>query len=73
MLVFSRRLGEKIEIHGPAVVELLEIIGNKVRIGITAADEVPVLRAELDDDAKAALIRRAKGANGDQHSQTVPD
>ncbi len=46
MLVLSRRQGEKIHI-GDAVITLLAIQGNRVRIGIEAPEDVHILRDEL--------------------------
>ena len=50
MLVLSRRPGERIVIDGDIIVEILEILGNRVRLGITAPADVPVDR---EDRAKA--------------------
>lgn len=47
MLVLSRKATECIHIGDSVVVTLLEIRGNKVRIGIEAPKEVHVLRGEL--------------------------
>ena len=49
MLVLSRKLMERIQIGGNVVVTVLEIRGNKVRIGIDAPKEIHVLRSELQD------------------------
>ena len=49
MLVLSRKSTESISIGGRVVVTVLEIRGNKVRIGIDAPKEVHVLRSELQD------------------------
>ncbi len=46
MLVLSRRREEKIHI-GDAVITVLAIEGNRVRIGIDAPEDVHVLRAEV--------------------------
>ena len=46
MLVLSRKKHESIHI-GDHVVSVVEIRGDKVRLGITAPKEVPVLRGEL--------------------------
>jgi carbon storage regulator len=48
MLVLSRKLGEQIRV--PCLdldVTVLAIEGNKVRLGISAPDEISVYRAEL--------------------------
>ena len=47
MLVLSRKSMERIQIGDNVVVTVLEIHGNKVRIGISAPREIRVLRAEL--------------------------
>ena len=47
MLVLSRKLMERIEIGDSVVVTVLEIRGNKVRVGIDAPTDIRVLRAEL--------------------------
>ena len=46
MLVLSRRRKEKIHI-GDAVITVLGVQGNRVRIGIEAPEDVHVLRAEV--------------------------
>ncbi len=46
MLVLSRKLGEKIAIDGDIVLQVLEVSGNRVRLGIVAPDECRVYRAE---------------------------
>ena len=49
MLVLSRKSMECIRIGDNVVVSVLEIRGNKVRIGIDAPREIQVLRSELLD------------------------
>jgi carbon storage regulator len=49
MLVLSRKLMERIDIGDDVVVTVLEIHGNKVRIGIDAPKEIHVLRSELKE------------------------
>jgi carbon storage regulator len=49
MLVLTRKPGEKIHIGSGITITVLEIRGNKIRIGIEAPEEVKVLRAELSD------------------------
>jgi carbon storage regulator len=46
MLVLSRKVGEKIAIDGDIEVQVLEVSGNRVRLGIVAPDECRVMRAE---------------------------
>jgi carbon storage regulator len=47
MLVLSRKIGERIIINDHITVEVLQVIGNRVRLGITAPSGVPILREEL--------------------------
>jgi len=54
MLVLSRKPTESIHIGDRVVVTVLEIRGNKARIGIDAPKEVHVLRSELEDQLSNA-------------------
>ena len=47
MLVLSRKSTESIHVGDSVVITVLEIRGNKVRIGIDAPKEIHVLRSEL--------------------------
>ncbi|MGN0623403.1 MAG: carbon storage regulator CsrA [Oscillospiraceae bacterium] len=47
MLILSRKKGEAVLINGDTEITILEISGDKVRIGINAPKEVSVLRSEL--------------------------
>ena len=47
MLVLTRKAGEKIVIDESVVIEVLEIQGNRVRIGIQAPRGITILRQEL--------------------------
>jgi len=62
MLVLTRKHGEKINIGSDITFTVLEIRGNKVRLGIDAPEKIPVLRAELNDflEMKGVLV----GAEG---------
>ena len=51
MLVFSRKTGQEIVIDGAISLKVLAVEGNKIRIGIEAPEDVPILRAELRDPA----------------------
>ena len=52
MLVLSRKLNERIVINDNIVVTVVEIRGDKVRLGIEAPREVPVHRREVYDAIK---------------------
>ncbi len=49
MLVLSRKLNEKIVIDNTVTVTVVEIRGDKVRLGIVAPKEVAVHRQEVYD------------------------
>jgi carbon storage regulator len=71
MLVLSRKPGEKATIGNGIAVTVVEVKGNRVRVGIDAPNRVRILRAELDGDnaAESALlhgeIRRCAYRKGD--------
>ena len=54
MLVLSRKPMERIHIGDSVVITVLEVRGNKARIGIDAPKEIPVLRSELHDQVSGA-------------------
>jgi carbon storage regulator len=47
MLVLSRKQGEQVIIGNGITVTLVELTGNRARLGIEAPDQVPILRGEL--------------------------
>jgi carbon storage regulator len=48
VLIITRRAGERIMVGGDdIVVEVMEMVGNSVRIGISAPRAVPVYREEI--------------------------
>jgi carbon storage regulator len=66
MLVLSRKLGEKVVVPAhEIVIKVLEILGNKVRLGIAAPDDTEVFRHEVwerlhgfsEGDAEATVVR----------------
>lgn len=50
MLVLSRKINEEILIGKDIVITLVDVERGKVRIGITAPDDVPIWRTELLTD-----------------------
>lgn len=58
MLVLSRKIGERIIINNQIAVEVLQIIGNRVRLGVTAPAGVPILREELLGAAPKAVEKK---------------
>jgi len=52
MLVLTRKEGEKIHIGADIILTVLEVKGNRVRLGIDAPGDGRVLRAELAEFAE---------------------
>ena len=65
MLVLSRKRNEQIVIGEKIVITIVEIRGDKVRLGIEAPAEVPVHRQEV-----YALLQREKQAAEARASDT---
>lgn len=59
MLVLSRKSGEEVVIGNGVSVMVVDIRGDKVRLGFTAPPEVPVHRREIAD----AIARKAAANN----------
>ena len=47
MLVLSRRTGESIRIGTDITVRVVQVVGNRVKLGIEAPDDKRILRSEL--------------------------
>ena len=60
MLVLSRKKNESIVINDDITIVVVEIRGDKVRLGIEAPKEVPVHRQEVYD----AIERKAREKEG---------
>jgi carbon storage regulator len=70
MLVLSRQRDESIMIGDDVEIIIVDVRGDKVRLGITAPKDIPVHRREIYD-----AIKREKGQNPDskeQHSKETP-
>ncbi len=67
MLVLSRKPGESIVIANDIKVTVLEVIGNRIRLGIEAPKNVPIVRAELEEVQFELPAQRT-----DQDTQTRP-
>jgi carbon storage regulator len=66
MLVLSRKKNESIVINNDITIVVVEIRGDKVRLGVEAPKEVPVHRREVYD----AIVRNGGGATSE--SSTTP-
>lgn len=47
MLIITRRPGEKIMLGDDIIIDVMEIVGNSVRVGIQAPRSIPVYREEI--------------------------
>ena len=65
MLVLSRKNNESIVIGDGIVVTIVEIRGDKVRLGIEAPKEVPVHRREVYDAIKRAQHQESSSDSGE--------
>lgn len=48
LLVLTRKKGEQVRIDGPCLIEVLELRGDKVRIGFIAPETTTIVRTELE-------------------------
>lgn len=61
MLILSRKKGESLIIGEGIELTVIEVSGDKVRLGINAPENVSVLRAELKQTADENKDSAAKG------------
>lgn len=66
MLVLSRKQNESIKIGDNITLTVVEISGNKVRLGITAPDDVAVHRQEIWATIQAEKAQAHKPATSGQ-------
>lgn len=75
MLVLSRQRDESIMIGDDVEITIVDVRGDKVRLGITAPREIPVHRREIYDTIqreKAAAAAKA-GKTSEAESDTVAE
>ena len=68
MLVLSRHRDESIMIGDDVVVTIVDIRGDKVRLGIEAPTDIPVHRQEVYED-----IQRERERTESEEPDSVPD
>lgn len=66
MLVLSRKVNESIVINNDITIHVVEIRGNKVRLGVEAPKNVPVHRQEIwvqvnEQTAQALAAQQQQG------------
>lgn len=59
MLVLSRKRGESVVIGEEIEVQVLEIRGDKVRLGFTADRDIPIHRNEVQEQIDAEQVEAA--------------
>jgi carbon storage regulator len=65
VLVLTRKTNQSIMIGDDVEVSVLNVTGDKVRIGISAPREVPVFRKEVYLSIQAEKLQAAAGSRGD--------
>ncbi len=70
MLVLSRKLHEEIRIGDQITIKVLQVKGNRVRIGIDAPEHVRVVRSELPRHNHAADPQPVTGPDPGQSDRT---
>ena len=63
MLVLSRQRDESIMIGDDVEIVIVDVRGDKVRLGITAPREIPVHRREIYDAIKQEKAAKKSGEN----------
>lgn len=76
MLVLSRKKNESIVIADDVVITIVEIRGDKVRLGIEAPNHIRIHRQEVYEEIQAAsepllIGREATGMNADVRSSDM--
>ncbi len=61
MLVLSRQRDESIMIGDDVEITIVDVRGDKVRLGITAPKEIPVHRREIYDAIQREKAQKAEG------------
>ena len=64
MLVLSRKKNESIVINDDITIVVIEIRGDKVRLGVEAPKEVPVHRLEVFDAIRRHEAAKSKKTTG---------
>lgn len=65
MLVLTRKANQSIMIGDGIEVSVLSVVGEKVRLGITAPRDVPVFRTEVFLEIQAQNVQAAEARPGD--------
>jgi len=63
LLVLSRKVDQTIVIQHNITIKILEITGDRVKLGINAPRDVVILRQELQDEVRQENLRAARPAS----------
>lgn len=69
MLVLSRKKNESIIINNDITIVVVEIRGDKVRLGVEAPKEIPVHRREVYDAIKRSEEQNSENDNPDTNGR----
>ena len=73
MLVLSRKKNESIVINDDITIVVVEIRGDKVRLGVEAPKEIPVHRREVYDAIKRSEQANNASAQNQGQGQTASE
>ncbi|MGI6207298.1 MAG: carbon storage regulator CsrA [Anaerolineae bacterium] len=59
MLILTRRPGETVVIQGDIKVHVLAVEGDRVKLGVDAPRDVPIVRQELLDEVRRSNLEAA--------------
>ena len=68
MLVLSRKTGERIAIGDAVTVTVLRLSNGRVKLGITAPDDVSVLRTEINQSSQGHHTSQFRNADVSDNS-----
>jgi carbon storage regulator len=71
MLVLSRKPGEQIRIGDNVTVTVVEVRGNRIKLGIEAPRQVGVVRSELEPHERPAVGRAVTSVVADEPLEMV--
>lgn len=64
MLILSRTIGETLRVGEEVIVQIVEVRGDAVRIGIEAPPNVKVMREEIYSPPRPEIDRQRFSAHG---------
>lgn len=64
MLVLSRQIGNRIVVAGNIEITVVQISGNRVRLGVTAPSDVSIRRLPAGEKIQETIVDVRIGARG---------